>query len=248
LVRHITEARWREVFLLAVEMTKNGDELLRAMKPQVDLLVALDKKLQVFMEWVNLKSFSIEAPYKLATVRAFYFNLISDLSYALDFTVDFAIDPVLNFAIDPALSLATDLHLDLNLARALDRALVVPWLAIRTRDFLRDRALRMALELNSNLNLSLRRAVVIDLAIALNLELEYEVQSKLQYLKDQLPKIESDEESHKHWWATQGQSWAERLRAVMREYRNIGHDWQFSDDQKELLKQYYEASKLLVDC
>jgi predicted NACHT family NTPase len=30
--------------------------------------------------------------------------------------------------------------------------------------------------------------------------------------------------------------------------RNIGHDWQFSDQQKELLKQYYNANKLLVDC
>jgi predicted NACHT family NTPase len=34
----------------------------------------------------------------------------------------------------------------------------------------------------------------------------------------------------------------------MIEYRNIGHDWQFSDEQKERLQQYYDANKLLVDC
>ncbi|MEQ9666955.1 NACHT C-terminal helical domain 2-containing protein [Coleofasciculus sp. G2-EDA-02] len=34
----------------------------------------------------------------------------------------------------------------------------------------------------------------------------------------------------------------------MIQYRNIGHNWQFSDSQKQLLKQYYDANKLLVDC
>ena len=34
----------------------------------------------------------------------------------------------------------------------------------------------------------------------------------------------------------------------MIEYRNIGHDWQFSESQKELLQNYYDANQLLVDC
>jgi predicted NACHT family NTPase len=34
----------------------------------------------------------------------------------------------------------------------------------------------------------------------------------------------------------------------MIKYRNIGHDWQFSDQQKEVLKQYYNANQLLVEC
>ncbi len=29
---------------------------------------------------------------------------------------------------------------------------------------------------------------------------------------------------------------------------HIGHDWQFSEEQKELLRQYHGANKLLVDC
>ncbi|WP_442944763.1 NACHT C-terminal helical domain 2-containing protein [Nostoc sp.] len=32
------------------------------------------------------------------------------------------------------------------------------------------------------------------------------------------------------------------------EHRNIGHDWQFSDEQKQLLQQYYDVNQLLVDC
>lgn len=34
----------------------------------------------------------------------------------------------------------------------------------------------------------------------------------------------------------------------MIEHCNIGHDWQFTEEQKELLQQYYDANKLLVDC
>jgi hypothetical protein len=34
----------------------------------------------------------------------------------------------------------------------------------------------------------------------------------------------------------------------MIEHRDIGHDWQFSEAQKELLRQYYNANKFLVDC
>ena len=40
----------------------------------------------------------------------------------------------------------------------------------------------------------------------------------------------------------------EQLRAVMIEYRNIGHNWQFSDQQRDALKCYYDANQVLVDC
>ncbi|MBD2033743.1 hypothetical protein H6F76_01515 [Leptolyngbya sp. FACHB-321] len=34
----------------------------------------------------------------------------------------------------------------------------------------------------------------------------------------------------------------------MIQYRNIGHDWQFSLEQVQMLEQYYAANKLLLDC
>ena len=34
----------------------------------------------------------------------------------------------------------------------------------------------------------------------------------------------------------------------MIKYRNIGQDWQFRDEQREKLEQYYDANKLLVAC
>ena len=34
----------------------------------------------------------------------------------------------------------------------------------------------------------------------------------------------------------------------MIKYRNLGHDWQLNNKQKELLKKYYRANQFLVDC
>ncbi|NJL21044.1 MAG: hypothetical protein HC895_09850 [Leptolyngbyaceae cyanobacterium SM1_3_5] len=34
----------------------------------------------------------------------------------------------------------------------------------------------------------------------------------------------------------------------MVKHRNIGHNWEFSDAQKKLLQQYYDANLLLVNC
>ncbi|MDX2229971.1 MAG: NACHT domain-containing protein [Leptolyngbyaceae cyanobacterium bins.349] len=39
-----------------------------------------------------------------------------------------------------------------------------------------------------------------------------------------------------------------QLQTMMIKYRNIGHDWQFSDEQKNKLQQYHDANTLLVDC
>jgi predicted NACHT family NTPase len=52
----------------------------------------------------------------------------------------------------------------------------------------------------------------------------------------------------KKWWKFNDKAWLEKVKNVLIEHRNIGHDWQFSDEQKKLLQQYYGANKLLVDC
>jgi predicted NACHT family NTPase len=68
----------------------------------------------------------------------------------------------------------------------------------------------------------------------------------LQSLRTQLLAFET--ETWEDWCQANSQSWLKELRTAMIEHRNIGHDWQFSDEQKELLQQYYDANKLLIDC
>jgi predicted NACHT family NTPase len=48
-------------------------------------------------------------------------------------------------------------------------------------------------------------------------------------------------------WKKQYIDWQKQLRAAMIQYRNIGHDWQFTDAQKDKLEKYYFSNNLLQD-
>jgi predicted NACHT family NTPase len=74
---------------------------------------------------------------------------------------------------------------------------------------------------------------------------------KFQQLKEQLPPAFSyswERDEHEQWWKDNGQTWTERFRETLIQYRNIGRDWQFTKEQKDLLQQYYDANLLLAAC
>lgn len=236
LVNHITEKRWREVFLLTVSMMQDASELIQIMKSKIDELAASDETIQQFLHWVNQKSNSVDVSYKPAAVRAFflyrelalYRNFYQDLSFALNLYQDLYRELSLSLYQELALDLALyrDLSLSLSLSLALDLNLY------------RDLSLSLELNLDLNLYRDLSRGRI----------LVPELENLLQQLKEQLPNLEEDKEQFKQWWKLNGKTWTEQLRAVMIKYRNIGHDWQFNKQQKELLEQYYDANQLLVDC
>jgi predicted NACHT family NTPase len=67
----------------------------------------------------------------------------------------------------------------------------------------------------------------------------------LQVLQSRIP---SNREEFYEWWKHHGEEWTRELRQVCIDRRNIGHDWQFTDEQVKLLEQYYAANLLLVEC
>ncbi|RCJ15863.1 hypothetical protein A6S26_06070 [Nostoc sp. ATCC 43529] len=89
-------------------------------------------------------------------------------------------------------------------------------------------------------------------AIAFNEAVELVIAPKLKHvlekLKTQLPEIDSNPERFREWWQTKGKVWGKQLRYLLIKYRNIGYDWEFNEQQKELLEKYYDVNKLLVDC
>jgi hypothetical protein len=201
-------------------MLPSADCLLQLMKQQVDGLVATDDQLQQFLMWVNQKSLSVEIPDKAATFRALYFAL----DRALDDALDSALDPVLDLALDPVLD------------RALDRAL----------EYALDPILSLAL--NRALVRSFFRALDPALVRAFVRALDPELRQALEQFKQQLPNREDDEDILKQSWQANGQAWTRQLREITISQRHIGYDWQFSKEQREVLRQYYDANKLLVDC
>lgn len=218
LVSKVAEIRWREVFLLTSEMLENADDLLWQMKQQIHELIASDKKLQHFLMWVNQKALSVNVSSKPITIRAFCFALGFNVDLHLD------IDPSHLFYFE-AIS-HNELNAELDLAYALDTALKYSYMPDQKPIHAVDIASAYTFILNSAPKLA----------------------ESLQHLKDQLPDQKGDEEVLRQWWQANGKTWTEQLRYVMIKHCRIGHNWQFSEHQKEFLKKYYNANKLLVDC
>ncbi|MBD2121369.1 NACHT domain-containing NTPase [Trichocoleus sp. FACHB-262] len=218
LMSYFTKKRWREVFLLTTGMLRNADSLLLLLKSQIDEMLVTDEKLQQFLNWVQQRSCLASLPYKFAALRAFYF--------ALAFDRDLAQYQYLALALDVTLPLGFRFSTDRDLC--LDRAL--------------DCALNRALKFPDDYNFD------YPLSVALDHTFDPALKQSLEELRDQLPDYEEDWKLFEQWWRINGSDWIVRLRAVMINHRNIGHNWQFSDDQTKQLQQYYDANILLVDC
>jgi predicted NACHT family NTPase len=69
----------------------------------------------------------------------------------------------------------------------------------------------------------------------------------LQNLRQQVPD-QSDFTARQEWREQHLTDWRKQLRAAIIQYRNIGHDWKFTELQRDNLKKYYFAYRLLHDC
>ncbi|MGB5631207.1 MAG: histidine kinase, partial [Waterburya sp.] len=115
------------------------------------------------------------------------------------------------------------------------------------------RVFYLGLDLEFNLNLNLNLNLYLYLNRNLNLELAKEFAPQLYVvllkLKQRLPdKENTSHEEFKVWWQEHGKTWSTDFRNAMIKYQDIGHDWQFSKEQKALLEQYYFANQLLTQC
>lgn len=221
LAQHVTDKRWHEVFLLTSEMLQSADSLVKLMKREIDESIAQDEYLQAFLTWVNQKSSAIATFHRPAVVRAFYFDLA--LTRAVD-RVGGSFSLARTFDVNFTCSLDPKLSLDL----ALDR--------IFSCSHIPDKILSQALRRMVDRALDRARVVSPPLAQA------------LQPFKEQLPTSTASVQAFKDWWENSGRTWVSYLKIITVEYRNIGHNWQFTDYQKEKLKHYYSANELLLNC
>lgn len=100
LASHVTEPRWREVFLLTVAMLRSADSLVNLMKQRIDQIVAPDPHLQDFLTWASQTS--LVASPQPASTCAFYLTLVQTPPIAPYFVLACILDHdrLLNAALD----------------------------------------------------------------------------------------------------------------------------------------------------
>ncbi|MBE9210404.1 NACHT domain-containing NTPase [Nostoc sp. LEGE 06077] len=232
LVVHVIEKRWREVFFLAVGMSPSADRLLLLMKDKVDAILAEDENLQNLLLWSNEKSLAVNIQYKKAVNRGFYFALAVrdevDIGHSgqilkssfLCKTIFKLGDQITNFVLEKIFSK------------------------------------RESLEKKECVSLTLIEIIDTDYSIEnfdneciLPLALSPETQQALLQLEEQLPRLDYKVNAFKKWWKFNGQDWADKFNAVMNQYHNSGDtNWQFTQQQKNSIKQYHDANVLLMEC
>jgi predicted NACHT family NTPase len=138
-----------------------------------------------------------------------------------------------------------DFYLALALALALD--FVPAHIFVRNRNY--DLAFDSALACDLGVACYLARDFNHALALAFHIDrtLDLKLKRQLQEIYYRLPN-HRDRDRYQKWWEHYGDRWTEDLRQIMIKYRNIGHDWQFTDEQKAKLQEYYDANLLLANC
>lgn len=104
--------------------------------------------------------------------------------------------------------------------------------------FNRGRAFALDLAFNSNPNLNPANVLVTIFA----LDIEPELKGVLQELEAEIKEPMGEKESFEKWRQACGLDWTKKIEAA------IGFDLNFSKSQKDLLKEYYNANKLLEEC
>lgn len=110
LAQHISEERYREIFLLAIGILPEADELLKLMKYRIDQILASEPSLQDFLDLVNRQTQSANISFKNTAARAFLLYLTIGRELSEDI-----FDNVSRLVLDSRLSLALGLNDKQNL-------------------------------------------------------------------------------------------------------------------------------------
>ncbi|MGB2926646.1 MAG: hypothetical protein WBB82_15205 [Limnothrix sp.] len=73
--------------------------------------------------------------------------------------------------------------------------------------------------------------------------------AKNHFLKliDELPPVD-DSTQLELWLRYEMEIWRRHFTQAMIEHRNIGHDWQWTKEQRKILQNYWDENRLLLEC
>jgi predicted NACHT family NTPase len=176
---------------------------------------------------------------------AFTLELARKNSFSFDVNFDGELDDIHTDRIDFDDNL--DAYPDSEFNNELDLELDQNLKLNRVRDLDLDRSLILAL--NRDLDEERDKDRTVDQSLAIDRTfariVDPGLRIKLRELRDSLLSA-GDKKKSQRWWRNQGRAWKQDLRQSIIKYRNVGHEWQFTELQEQSLKQYYQANQFLV--
>lgn len=247
LLQHLTDAHWREVFLLASAMLKPADNLLKLMKYKTDDLLSYDSELQKLLAWVSQKADSVAVPYHSAAVRSFYLTLLNQYNFDNTSFKSLMSNKLVNRVSQEEFK---QYNIKTQLLGVGKRGKSILILSLLSSSVF-DKELSGTIENNFFIDFNKPRNFLecdIYNASELASELFPELSEELIKLSRQLPQPATNRMKFREWWQIYGQSWNDRLKFILKKYQKTACKWKLNRKQKELLQRYYNANKLLIDC
>jgi predicted NACHT family NTPase len=243
LVSHLTEKRWREVFLLTVGMLKSANTLLKLIKKFIDELILGQEELQRLLHWANEQATLSTSFCLKSKVIAYYLKLSLD-------RVIFVFSIKLHCPKDNHVVAGNSRSFPLKLAFELE---FYPDIEDWIKEF-SGYEIQFSFRLYPARLIKEESDALSQLSVWLEDEFindfyDLKLKQKLEILFELIPASSSFKLiEFQKWWKLNGKAWLEKVKAVLIEHRNIALDWKFSENQKQRLQQYYDANKLLMDC
>lgn len=251
LAMKISDQQWRNVVKQLIKSQQPADQLLRLIKRATDCSVVNDVKIKNFLNWVFQKTNSF-SKYKPAAIRAFYFSLSFGYSLELSFSLDSRLkeDIVLNQHLDEFGS--SDYELKINMTRDRDKSLDLTYARKLDRDLVMTNLLRQGL--NLSINKIPNRSHLSDLysnlkstyntALELNVILGDDSKNQLKSLDALLPKLPVMVDEN---FSKGVDSWVDELRKIMVNVLDIGHEYNFDEEQMDQINRYYENNQFIFE-
>ena len=248
-IRHLTDERWREVFLLVAGLMENQvHQLLNAIDQQSRTYITQHPKVCNLINWANVVTDTSSAKYKAIAKRATAIAIASA------------------FASDRAIDSASALALAIDIDRASDRTRAIASAIASARDIAiasdRDIAIASAIALAIDIDRAIARAIASDIDIdrASNSDIARAIASiytliddqfftpeKFNQLPAQLSHLKQSilgENDSEQW-----RQWADQLESAWLEALNLDKEaLTFSETEAKALHDYLYANELMIRC
>jgi len=226
---------------------QDKEEFICAIKNSADKLISKNDKLQNLLQWIekksiNEKSCCIFIIDSLPQIKAYYLDLF--FSYEVNIENQFILNPTVLVELNlyNKLHLEEDNYLPHNLL--LDRFLwwTLAYVSSSTRI---DFAFGYQFEIGNAISLASDQCKIL-LKLQLIPLTFYEA---ILNLWQKLPNLDnSSKDIFIKWWQANGEAWISELKTLIIDYRDIGHDWIFTEEEKSLFQKYYDRNELLINC